>query len=290
MSCSCNQARVPMCNLKIDYSTVQGDRVLPFQMSLNLADSILNPDVGENQRFCYDVVAVGENISLYADLSHLVFGICDEIPAEEIVNITVVINGVAQEVVFEEGGNVELRTADNPDPPTGCTGLKFDFPLDKVYGTMRICFELTVAREVAGIDVCLFGGNTTAKGLKICGPTCKKQGRGCPVVGYQRSTVCVPVTVTPFAHVGTPITSCCGDAVVMPGDVCPRKGGVCGFTISQQICVAVPVEFGARAVAGTPSVQCGEVSNTNICTDCTPANAAASDEKVEHQSTSKIFG
>lgn len=32
---------------------------------------------------------------------------------------------------------------------------------------MRICFELTVARELAGIDVCLFGGNTT-EGLEIC--------------------------------------------------------------------------------------------------------------------------
>lgn len=279
MSCSCSQARTPACNLEIDYSTVPGGRVLPFQISLNLTDSILDPSIGENQRFCYDVVAVGEDTSLYADLSHLVLGICDEIPAEEIVNITVVINGVAQEVVFGEGGNVELRTADSPDPPTGCPGLKFDFPLDKVYGTMRICFELTVAREVAGIDVCLFGGNTTAEGLKICGPICEKQGDGsCPVVGYQRFTVCVPVTVTPFAHVGTPITNCCGEPIVTAGDVCPRNGGVCRFTISQEICVAVPVEFGARAVAGTPSVQCGKASNKNICTDCTPADTVVGDQ------------
>ncbi len=289
MSCSYNQTKIPPCNLKIDYSTVQGERILPFQISLNLTDSILEPSVGENQRFCYNIMAVGENSSLYADLSHLVLGICDEIPVEEIENITVVKNGVAQEVVFGEGGNVELRTADKPDPPTGCTGLKFDFPLDKVYGTMRICFELTVAREVAGIDVCLFGGNTTAQGLKICGPTCEKQGRGCPVVGYQRSTVCVPVTVTPFAHVGTAITSCCGEPVVTAGDVCPGDGGVCCFTIKQQICVAVPVEFGARAVAGTPSVQCGEASNTNICRDCTPVDVAVSDKKVECRSTSKIL-
>ena len=280
MSCSCNQATSSACNLEIDYSTVSGERVLPFQISLNLTDSILDPSAGENQRFCYDVAAVGEDISLYADLSHLVFGICDEIPAEEIVNITVVINGVTQGVVFGEGGNVELRTTDSPDPPTGCPGLKFDFPLDKVYGTMRICFELTVAREVGGINVCLFGGDTTAEGLQICGPICEKQGGGCPVVGYQRSTVCVPVTVTPFAHVGTPVTNCCGEPVVTAGDVCPRNGGVCRFTISQQICVAVPVEFGARAVAGTPSVQCGEASNRNICTDCTLADVAVGEKKA----------
>lgn len=276
-----------MCNLGIDYSTVQGERILPFQISLNLTESILNPAVGENQRFCYDIEGVGEDVPLYADLSHLVFGICDEIPAEEIVNITVAINGVDQEVVFGEGGNVELRTADRPDPPTGCPGLKFDFPLDKVFGTMRICFELTTVRQVAGIDVCLFGGNTTAKGLKICGPACEKQNGSCPVVGYQRANVCVPVTVTPFAHVGTPITSCCGEAVVTAGGNCPQNGGICRFTISQQICVAVPVEFGARAVAGTPSVQCGEASNTNICTDCTPVDGAAKDKNVERRNTSR---
>lgn len=270
MVCSCQQARSSVCNLVIDYSTVLGDRILPFQVSLNLPNSNLDPAVGENQRFCYDVVAVGEDTSLFADLSHLVLGICSEIPAEEIVNISVIINGVAQDVVFGDGGNVELRTADRPDPPTGCPGLKFDFPLDKVFGTMRICFELTTARKVAGIDVCLFGGNTTAEGLQICGPICESQERGCPVIGYQRSTVCVPVTVTPFARVGTPITSCCGQPIVTAGSVCPPNGGVCRFTISQQICVAVPVEFGARAVAGTPSVQCGEASNLDICTGCTP--------------------
>lgn len=277
MPCSCGQARTPACNLEVDYSTVPGDRILPFQISLDLDDSVLNPSAGENQRFCYDVAAVGRDSSLYADLSHLVLGVCDTIPAEEIVNITVVINGVAQEVVFGKDGNVELRTEEKPDPPTGCPGLKFDFPLDKVYGTMRICFELTVARQVAGINVCLFGGNTTAEGLTICGPVCETQDGGCPVVGYQRSTVCVPVTVTPSARVGTPVVSCCGTPVVTSGDVCPRNGGICHFTISQEICVAVPVEFDARAVAGTPSVQCGEASSQNICTSCAPVDEAVSD-------------
>lgn len=289
MSCPCNKAGTPACNLAIDYSTVQGERVLPFQISLNLSSSNLNPSAGENQRFCYDVVAVGEDTSTYADLSHLVLGICNEIPAAEIANITVTINDVDQEVVFGEDGNVELRPADSPDPPTGCPGLKYDFPLDKVSGTMNICFELTVAREVGGIDVCLFGGNTTAEGLKICGPICEKQGGSCSAVGYQRSTVCVPVTVTPFAYVGTPVANCCGKPVVTAGDACPRSGGVCHFTISQQICVAVPVEFGARAVAGTPSTQCGEVSNTNICSDCTPTDATANENKVDRRSPPKLF-
>lgn len=278
VSCSCNRAGTPACNLEIDYSTVPGERILPFQISLNLTDSVLEPSIGENQRFCYDIVAVGRDSSVYADLSHLVFGICDKIPAEEIVNITVTINDVAQDVVFGEGGNVELRSVDKPDPPTGCPGLKFDFPLDKVYGVMHICFELTVPRQVAANDVCLFGGGVTLEGLTICGPGCELQGGGCPAVGYQRSTVCVPVTVTPFAHVGTPVVSCCGTPVVTAGDTCPRSGGICHFTISQDICVAVPVEFGARAVAGTPSVQCGEASSQNICSNCTPITEAVSDD------------
>lgn len=278
VSCSCNWAGTSACNLEIDYSTVPSERILPFQISLNLTDSILEPSVGENQRFCYDVLAVGKDSSAYADLSHLVFGICDEIPVEEIVNITVAINAAAQDVVLGEGGNVELRSADKPDPPTGCPGLKFDFPLDKVYGSMHICFELTVPRQVTAIDVCLFGGGVTLEGLTICGPGCEAQEGGCPVVGYQRSTVCVPVTVTPFAHVGTPVVSCCGTPVITAGDTCPRSDGICHFTISQDICVAVPVEFGARAVAGTPSVQCGEASSQNICTNCTPIDETASND------------
>ena len=183
-----------------------------------------------------------------------------------------------------------MRTANRPDPPTGCPGLKFDFPLDKAYGTMRICFELTEAREVSAINVCLFGGAKTAEGLTICGPVCATREEGCPVVGYQRSTVCVPVTVTPFARVGTPITSCCGDPVVTMGDVCTRNGGVCRFTISQEICAAVPVEFGARAVAGTPSVQCGQASNQNLGKDCTPVDTTESDINAEHPSTPNICG
>ena len=277
VSCSCKQAKTSACSLEIDYSTVPGEQILPFQVSLNLSDSILAPSAGENQRFCYDVVGVGKDSVAYADLNHVVFGICSSIPAKDIVNVTVGINAAAQEVVFGEGGNVELLSAERPDPATGCSGLKFDFPLDKVYGSMHICFELTVPHEVAPIDVCLYGGTTALKGLTICGPVCEMQEGGCPVVGYQRSTVCVPVTVTPFAHVGTPVVNCCGSPVVTAGDVCPRSGGICHFTISQELCVAVPVEFGARAVAGTPSVQCGEASSKNICTNCTPVDETVDD-------------
>lgn len=36
----------------------------------------------------------------------------------------------------------------------------------------------------------------------------------CPAVGYQSASICVPVTVTPFAQTGVTMTKCCGEPVV----------------------------------------------------------------------------
>lgn len=97
----------------------------------------------------------------------------------------------------------------------------------------------------------------------------------CPATGYQKATICVPVTVKPFAHAGTPITKCCGEPVVysqgeeMDGSFCGgEKNGACHFTISQTICVKVPVMFGAEAEVGDTYVDCLGASARDICTDC----------------------
>lgn len=92
----------------------------------------------------------------------------------------------------------------------------------------------------------------------------------CPVVGFQKASVCVPVLVAPFAHTGTTITKCCGDPVVTSGDKpCPgKKNGVCAFTISQTICVKVPVNFGATATVGDTFVDCLGASADDICRNC----------------------
>lgn len=92
----------------------------------------------------------------------------------------------------------------------------------------------------------------------------------CPAVGYQSASICVPVTVTPFAQTGMTATKCCGTPVVTPGrEVCNgMKNGSCVFTITQDICVAVPVEFGAVATVGDTYVSCNEVSDNDICTGC----------------------
>lgn len=45
----------PTCNYQVDYSTITGERILPFVFSLNMDDSILYPSEGEDQKFCYDM-------------------------------------------------------------------------------------------------------------------------------------------------------------------------------------------------------------------------------------------
>ena len=92
----------------------------------------------------------------------------------------------------------------------------------------------------------------------------------CPAVGYQSASVCVPVTVTPFAQAGSTTTKCCGSPVVTPGRaVCEGvRNGACVFTISQDICVSVPVEFGAQATVGEAFVNCGGASADDVCTGC----------------------
>lgn len=96
------------------------------------------------------------------------------------------------------------------------------------------------------------------------------ESQTCPAVGYQAASICVPVTVTPFAQTGTTVTKCCGSPVVIPGrEVCGGvKNGSCFFTISQDICVAVPVEFGAVATVGDSYVSCNGASENDICTSC----------------------
>jgi hypothetical protein len=91
----------------------------------------------------------------------------------------------------------------------------------------------------------------------------------CPVVGYQSTSVCVPVKVTPFAKAGATITKCCGEPIVKPGSaICSgAKNGVCSLTISQTLCIEVPVLFGAEAEVGDTYVDCLDASD-KMCSEC----------------------
>lgn len=270
----------PTCNYQVDYSTITGERILPFVFSLNMDDSILYPSEGEYQTFCYDITAVGQDTSQYADLSHFLFGICNTITRDDIAEISVSVNGEPQTVVW--GDNVEIKTAENPDNPTGCTGLKFDFPLDKLTGTMHVCFSLNTPYNIGPMNICLYGGGTTATGLSICGPACGGN-EPCESVFYQKETVCVPVKVTPFAKPGTAKATCCGDPVVKSGTQCSGSQTYCSFTITQSLCVEIPISFGAVIETGTAVVQCGTVSETKC--DCSDA---AAEMPIAAQRTAEI--
>ncbi|MEG1790588.1 MAG: hypothetical protein RR230_08045 [Oscillospiraceae bacterium] len=105
----------------------------------------------------------------------------------------------------------------------------------------------------------------------------------CPTVGYQSASICVPVTVTPFAEAGITFTKCCGNAFVTPGkSTCSGlKNGSCFFTISQDICVEVPVSFGAIATVGDTFVSCNGASADNICAECDVIPVKEKPEKPE---------
>ena len=50
-----------ICSNQVDYSTVSGDCILPFLFTLNLENSILEPEEGQYQKFCYDISDVGQD-------------------------------------------------------------------------------------------------------------------------------------------------------------------------------------------------------------------------------------
>lgn len=258
------------CELTVDYSEVEGDPILPFVFTLDLAESNLEPGPGENQRFCYNVVGVGEDNSDFADLSHFVLSLCEDITEEQLENVSVNIDGEEQTIII--GDNVEIFTPPDVDPPTGCSGLKFDFGLDKVEGQMTFCFELNVVYPIGPTELCLSGAGETRRGLSICGPVCNGEpvDETCDATAFLPLTVCAPVTVTPFVNRLATTTFCCGDPVITPGaTTCPGvENGSCTFTIAQDICVRVPVEFGATSTVGNPFVQCGDAINEDICSEC----------------------
>lgn len=264
-----------ICTTQADFSQIPGDRILPFLFTLNLEESILYPEEGQRQTFCYDIQGVGQDTPAYANLSHFLLGICENLTREDIFDLSVILHGEEQTVIW--GENVEIKTAEHPDNPTGCTGLKFDFPLDKTEGQMRVCITMTEPSAIGPVNLCLYGGNTTATGLTICGPACSAAS-SCSSTFYQKETVCVPVSVTPFAAPGTAKATCCGQPTVTPNGRCSGGRTSCTFTVTQNLCIEIPISFGAVIETGDALVQCGDVSQQPC--DC-------SEPSEETQSISK---
>lgn len=100
-----------------------------------------------------------------------------------------------------------------------------------------------------------------------------------PSVVYQRSSVCVPITVKPYATPETPRTRCCGEPYVTLGrSTCDgTKNGECVLTVTQEICIEIPVRFGANATPGDVYVNCISASKDDICSDCHTCNPKSMD-------------
>ena len=254
------------CQTTIDYSTVTASPALPFRFTLNTDSSVLSPAPGEPQVFCYTVSGQGADTSQFADLSHFVLGVCDTMTYDDLLAVTVLVDGLEQPVVL--GGNVTLRSPANPDPTTDCPGLKFDFSLDKDGGEMVVCITLRRAFAVAPVTVCVKGGQTALSSLSICGPACGG-GAACQTTVNQRVTLCVPVTVTPFAIAGVITSECCGTPVLQSGTgACAGLPDTdCSFTITQDVCLQIPLAFGADATAGESYTTC---QTPTVEADATP--------------------
>ena len=257
------------CNQSVNYGEVSAVPRVPFLFTLQ---SVTTPEAGR-QLFCYTVAGVGEDTSADRDLSHFVLGACPDLTLSDILSAQVIINGVEQDVVL--GGNVTVLA---PDPSTGCSGIKFDFGLNKVSGQMSVCFLLGRVFGVGPVSVCVKGGTQVLSSLSICGPSCDLPA--CETTVRQRTTVCVPVTVTPYALVGEITSRCCGAPIITPGvAACAARASTsCTFTVSQELCLSVPVTFGAEASVGTATTQCGTPTADDVCADCgaeaAEANAA----------------
>lgn len=260
------------CENTADYSGTN----IPVTVELS-DESILEPEEGELQRFCYIVTQVDEPIGL----SHWILGICPTITEEELVDVTVTINEADQDVVI--GENVEIT--DN-DPTTGCAGLKFDFGLEDAGDVMEVCFSLTTPYPVGPNVVCIKGGadpEDFENSLTICGPVCS-EAEECDTTVFQTIEVCVPITVTPDADVGIINVTCCGPATVSDEE-CAAGEPSCTFYVTQNLCVEVPVVFSATGEPGTPTVQtCGEPSQDGC--DCGTLGAAQA-AKVSAQNVPK---
>ena len=261
-------------NLEIEGSPISEGTILPFVIELDAGNSNLYPATNENQRFSYNVTGIGTENSKFADLSHLVLGICDQILQDEIVNISMTIDGVEQDVGLEAGGIVQLTNRQNSDKISEYPGLKFDINLDKTHGKMCFSFELTQPYPIGRNKVYLVGNNTVINEVSTYGPISHELQDGY-VHTYQDASVYIPVEITPHADSGEMKTSCCGEPTVTFHE--DRGSGKYCFTIIQPICVEVPLEFSAEALLGSLHVKCGEEGDTGcepVCeeidTGCEP--------------------
>lgn len=97
----------------------------------------------------------------------------------------------------------------------------------------------------------------------------------CPVTACHETTVCVPVSISPFAESGSISIECCGSTVIHGGcDSCRGTvNGIHEFTVSQRMKLNIPIAFGADVIIGETYVQDEETSGF-IDGDCCACNCS----------------
>ncbi len=238
-----SEAHPLACNIMIDYSSVPGSRVLPFEFSLDLNKSVLEPGPGQRQRFCYHVRAMGSDEFCYVNLSYFMIGLCEDVCADQLGEITVTRNGMPEMVVL--GDNVKLISSDAPDANTGCSGLKFCFPLDKKNGEMDVSFELTRPYRIGAQPVCVYGSGVSETCCRCAGP-CAASTRAARAsrTSAPASACRLPLHLRPRRR---------GDRLVLRRAVLLRSIAAarppalsgCTFLVTQMMCVSVPITFTA---------------------------------------------
>ena len=209
-------------NMEIDYSKVEGERILPFLIVLDETESILEPSPEENQRFWYTVSGVGWDDDVYDDLYELVIGLDEPHLKDQIINLTVFLDGVEQELFFGKNGNA-----------IWLSGLLLRFDVDKVDGELDISFELKSPCSLGSVPIRLEGVQDQANSLSICGP--------------------VPQNSTLPIESGSPVISSTN------ADEGETSEGSYTFLVKQEKSVAPPIELAATAIIGEPFIEAGQV-------------------------------
>lgn len=79
--------------------------------------------------------------------------------------------------------------------------------------------------------------------MPIQRPICRPDDDCCPVCAYDRATVSVPVSISPYVETGDIKVKCTGSAVLSDVETDCEETGSVSFVISQRICVEIPFCF-----------------------------------------------
>ncbi len=254
-------------NYRADYSLVEGS-ALPFEFELDTEKSVLDPPEGKKQKFVYNVMAKGKDISSQKDLSYFILSISPSITLEDIINPVMTLNGN----IYHNG---ELSIADGQSEDGGY-GLKVFLPssLSKIKSTIfTFAFELAKAVSVGPIDLLVKGGNQVLSSLKIGGPVHDDIPSQDTIV-YKRIEVCTPVEVNPIVRHGCVTTHSLGMPVInsIP---CTGTSQKCKFYVRQTMRVRIPLSYSATATIGMSTTNfelAGDTASDFIedteCTSC----------------------